>query len=223
MVVEAGLKPTPTGQSKDRWMFCLTRPREQCSTKGKGTMKIITLIWLCLLLTSLSAFPKAKQKITTRFYSSYTFNEKNLSVLSKIKVHKSQLPYLKSFWIVYLNAKGQIIGEEYYKNWRLYYYFLYDHRGHQTHKRGFYWHGITDKAFFHVRKRTIWQGYYFKRNPDVWWIYDSKNRLISKTHYKFFDAGKIDYTDRYIYRNNQLKSIRRYRKGRLSKEYPISP
>ncbi|MDH5682156.1 MAG: hypothetical protein OEZ36_11250, partial [Spirochaetota bacterium] len=98
---------------------------------------------------------------------------------------------------------------------------IYSYHKNRTHKKGFYWHGFNDTAFFYnnVGRRVIWQGYYFKRNPDFWWAYDEKNRLVSKTHYAVTRPYLAEYTDVYKYDGEELKTISRYRDSELTRVY----
>ncbi len=195
--------------------------------RNQESMVIIRLIlFLFILLYPALLFPN-QPNVKIRYFKRYYFQEESRDILDKIEilVKKNEkliekLKYLKSFWrVYYLNDK--VIGEEYYKNWRLHYYYLYYYSKKRTHKRGFFWHGITAKAFFHIEKRYIWQGYFYKRGPDVWWIYDHEGKLITKAYYTWLDREKIDYTDRYFYKNRKLIKIERYRDGILTKTYHI--
>jgi len=182
-------------------------------------MKTITIGVLCLFAITSTSYSLSKKDFTKKYYSKYYFTEEKIEILNKIEVSEKELDYIKYFWIVYYDSQNRIVGEEYYKNFRLYYFYLYKYSLNQTEKRGFYWHGITDQAFFRAFKRSIWQGYYFKRDPDIWWIYDLKGKLISKSYHKSNESEKIDYTDQYFYKGDKLIQIKRYRDGRLTKIY----
>lgn len=182
-------------------------------------MRQITIGLLFLFLYPALALSNNPKDITIKYFSKYSFKEEQQAILHQIEVSQKEIPYLKSFWRVYYDSKGQVFGEEYFKNWRLHYYHLYRYTKTHTHKQGFYWHGITQKAFFHIKKQYIWQGYYFKRTPNVWWVYDLKGRLKSKTYYSLYEKVKIDYSDLYFYKKGELNQIDRYRNGIVTKVY----
>lgn len=189
----------------------------------KAYLKLI--IVLSLILLPLSLF---SNKLSYRFYSVYQFNEDENIIKYKRECSEQDLPYLKSFWIVYHNDKGQKVGEEYYQNWMLYYYHLYQYTNTEVHKKTFYWYGYVDKAFFfRPSNKEIFVGYIFRRHYNTWHTYHKDGRVKSKSFYRFIDhpfggIPKIDYTDRFIYENKKLVKIERYRKRALTKVYKVN-
>ena len=181
----------------------------------------LTGLFFLMTLNPPKGQSETSQNYTVKYYSYYLFREDRNEILDKIEVSEKEIHYLKQFWIVYYDRKARVLGEELHSNWRMSQYFIYRYDGKRTHKRGFYWHGFTDEAFFYnnVGRRVVWQGYYFKRNPDFWWVYDEKNRLVSKTHYSVTRPYLADYTDVYHYDEKELKRITRYRDNLVTKIY----
>ncbi len=185
-------------------------------------MKNRKLFFVCIILVIIIpviSYSKINNTYKRKFYSHYYFIDEKLQAYKKIEVQERDLQYMKSFWIVYYDQNNKIAGEEYYENWRLYYYYIYKYTQNQIHKKGFYWHGITGNAYLYVRNRAYFKGYYFKRTPDVWWIYDNLGRIISKSYYSFGYGERLEYTDRYYYKDNELIYRERYRQGKLTNTY----
>ncbi len=181
---------------------------------------IILTIFLFITSLSISAYGDSSKIVSVKYYSKYFFKEDHKDILHKIEVSQDKIKYLKSFWKVYYNLDNRIIGEEYYKNWRLFYYYLYRYKNNKIYKAGFFWHGIIDRAHFNIFKRYIWQGYFYKRIPHTLWVYNKNGQLIIKAYYKWQNKYNIDYTDKYIYNKaKKLVRIKRYREGIMVKEY----
>lgn len=191
----------------------------------KSLIKLSIIFYLLIQPFNLNSQEK---KLKHRFFSVYQFNDDENKIKYQRECSEKDIPYLKSFWLVYYNQKGQKVGEEYYKNWKLYYYHLYKYTATEVHKKTFYWYGYINKAFFYrPTNKEIFVGYIFRRHYSLWHIYDKESgRILSKSFYRFIDhpfrgIPKIDYTDRYFYNKNKLVKIERYRKRALTKVYHI--